>query len=93
VIVMLTKLSEGEVVKCFPYWPSDEGGKVVYGDLEIKTVTVAKGEDFKTTNIEISNLKVKKLGVKSIQIILQLFTFKTDERNSKVDSLLLHNMA
>jgi protein tyrosine phosphatase len=92
VIVMTTPLNEGGHEKCFPYWHLNEGGKAVYGQFDVRTVSVAKGEDFITTNIEISNLKVKKLGMKSIQNNLQLFSFKTDQRNAKLDSLLLHKL-
>jgi protein tyrosine phosphatase len=57
---MTTNLIEHNQDKCYSYWPKGEGRKVVYGHLEIKTVSEAEGEDFTTTEMEILNLKVRK---------------------------------
>lgn len=59
VIVMVTGLIEDEVVKCHQYWEMNPGETLVYGNYEIKTVSVELNEGYSVSSLELRNLMVR----------------------------------
>lgn len=47
IIVMLTRVQEGDRVKCLQYWPEGPPGSTeIYGDFEVKTVKEVDHESY-----------------------------------------------
>lgn len=71
-IVMVTSIIESVHVRCFQYWPLEEGDLVVYGHLKVKTIKVMKNEDYTASTLEIRNSLVRN---KTLKVILNTLKF------------------
>ena len=74
-IVMLTSLVEGDLIKCTKYWPDVSTKALIFGDMEVTIEEETDLEDFILRKFSLSRCDVAQSNVKIITHI-QVVSFK-----------------
>ena len=56
VIVMLTRLEEGDRIKCHCYWPQEKEGGVMYGVVQVRQVESTNFADYSIRTFRLSKV-------------------------------------
>ena len=68
VIVMLTGLVEGDMVKCARYWPDPATRNLILGDFEVRAEEEIRDEDIILTRLGVTRVD-EEVGVKARYVI------------------------
>ena len=72
-IVMLTSLVEGDLIKCTKYWPDVSTKALIFGDMEVTIEEETDLEDFIHRKFSLSRCDVAQSSVKSITHIQVIY--------------------
>ena len=66
VMVMLTSLVEGDIIKCAKYWPDIDTKVLIFGDLEVTIEEETDMEDFIIRKFSLARCDIAQSNVKCI---------------------------
>lgn len=71
VIVMLTRLEEGDRIKCHCYWPREKDGAVTFGVVQVRLLECINFADYSIRTFKLSKVRIKNF-ITSLEIPVTL---------------------